>query len=74
MIVARAHPLQPEEGDWPARVLAVAERGARGVARTCLIGAVELRPGGEAIDLDGASAPARWSCSCRAPTASWRGG
>ena len=53
VIVARAVPQQPEEGDWPARVLAVAERGARGVERTCLVAAVELRPGGEPIDLDG---------------------
>ena len=53
MIVARAVPQQAEEGDWPARVLTVAERGARAVERTCLVGAVELRPGGEAIDLDG---------------------
>ena len=53
VIVARAVPQQAEEGDWPARVLAIAERGARAVERTCLVGAVELRPGGEAIDLDG---------------------
>ena len=53
VIVARAVPQQPEEGDWPARVLTVAERGARAVERTCLVGAVELRPGGEPIDLDG---------------------
>jgi sugar diacid utilization regulator len=53
VIVARAVPQQPEEGDWPARVLTVAERGARGVERTVLVAAVELRPGGEAIDLDG---------------------
>ena len=53
VIVARAVPQQPEEGDWPARVLTVAERGARAVERTCLVGAVELRPGGEPMDLDG---------------------
>ena len=53
VIVARAVPQQPEDGDWPARVLAVAERGARAVERTCLVGAMELRPGGEAIELDG---------------------
>ncbi|HYH59780.1 MAG TPA: helix-turn-helix domain-containing protein [Thermoleophilaceae bacterium] len=53
VIVARAVPQQPEEGDWPARVLAVAERGARAVERTCLLGAVELRPGGEPMDIDG---------------------
>jgi sugar diacid utilization regulator len=53
VIVARAVPQQPEDGDWPARVLAVAERGARAVERTCLVGAMELRPGGEPIELDG---------------------
>jgi len=53
VIVARAVPQQPEDGDWPARVLSVAERGARAVERTCLVASVELRPGGEAIDLDG---------------------
>jgi sugar diacid utilization regulator len=53
VIVARAVPQQAEEGDWPARVLTVAERGARAVERSCLVAAIELRPGGEAIDLDG---------------------
>jgi sugar diacid utilization regulator len=53
VVVARAVPQQPEDGDWPARVLTVAERGARAVERTCLVGAVELRPGGESIDVDG---------------------
>ena len=53
VVVARAVPQQAEEGDWPARVLAVAERGARGVERTCLVAAIELRPGGESLDLDG---------------------
>jgi hypothetical protein len=53
VIVARAVPQQPEDGDWPARVLTVAERGARAVERTCLVGAIELRPGGEPIELDG---------------------
>jgi sugar diacid utilization regulator len=32
VVVARAHPQNPEEGDWRARVLAVVERGARGRA------------------------------------------
>ena len=47
VIVARAHPQAPEEGDWRARVLAIVERGARGVARGSLAAAVELegRPG-----------------------------
>jgi sugar diacid utilization regulator len=53
VIVARAVPQQPQEGDWPARVLTVAERGARAVERTCLVGAIALRLGGESIDLDG---------------------
>ena len=53
VVVARAVPQQPQEGDWPARVLTVAERGARAVERTCLLGAVELRPGGVEIDLAG---------------------
>src|SRR5688572_31143408 len=53
VIVARAVPQQPEDGDWPARVLTVADRGARAVERTCLVGAMELRPGGEAIELGG---------------------
>jgi sugar diacid utilization regulator len=36
MVVARARPQHPEEGDWRARVLTVAERGARAVERTSL--------------------------------------
>jgi sugar diacid utilization regulator len=36
VIVARARPQGPEEGDWRARVLTVAERGARGVERAAL--------------------------------------
>lgn len=42
VVVARARPQQPEEGDWRARVLGVAERGARGVERTALAALVEL--------------------------------
>lgn len=53
VIVARAVPQAPQDGDWPARVLSVVERGARAVERTCLIGSVELRPGGEEIQMDG---------------------
>jgi sugar diacid utilization regulator len=54
VVVARAHPQVPEEGDWRARELAIVERGARGVARGVLAAAVELtgRPGnhdGEAV-------------------------
>jgi sugar diacid utilization regulator len=36
VIVVRARPPGPEEGDWRARVLTVAERGARGVERAAL--------------------------------------
>jgi sugar diacid utilization regulator len=36
VIVVRARPHQPEEGDWRGRVLHVAERGARAVARDSL--------------------------------------
>src|SRR3954452_23137009 len=53
MVVVRARPHQPEEGDWRARVLTVAERGARGVERTALAALVEpgplrVQPGGGA--------------------------
>jgi sugar diacid utilization regulator len=43
VIVLRAFPLQPTEGDWRARVLAVAERGVRTVERGYLAAAVELK-------------------------------
>lgn len=36
VLLVRAHPHQPEEGDWRARVLALATRGARGVVRGAL--------------------------------------
>jgi sugar diacid utilization regulator len=36
VIVVRARPHQAEEGDWRARVVTVAERGARGVERASL--------------------------------------
>ena len=36
VIVVRARPQHAEEGDWRARVLTVAERGARGVERASL--------------------------------------
>jgi sugar diacid utilization regulator len=35
-LVVRARPQGPEEGDWRARVLTVAERGARGIERGAL--------------------------------------
>ena len=44
VIVARARPQQPEEGDWRARVLTVAWRGARAVERTALAASIELGP------------------------------
>ncbi|HEX8647189.1 MAG TPA: helix-turn-helix domain-containing protein [Thermoleophilaceae bacterium] len=42
VIVARAHPHRPEEGDWRARVLAMAERAARGVASGALAAPVQV--------------------------------
>jgi len=42
VIVVRAMPLQPAEGDWRARILSVAERGVRGVERGYLAAAVEI--------------------------------
>ena len=55
VIVVRARPHHPEEGDWRARVLTVAERGARVVERSTLAANVELgspraRPNGAAGD------------------------
>ena len=44
VVVARARPHGPEDGDWRARVLSVAWRGARAVERTSLAGSVELGP------------------------------
>jgi sugar diacid utilization regulator len=41
VIVVRARPHQPEEGDWRARVLTVAERGARAVERSSLAALAE---------------------------------
>jgi hypothetical protein len=41
VIVARARPLQPAEGDWRARLLTLAERGARAVERHSLAALVE---------------------------------
>ena len=40
--IVRARPQQPEEGDWRARVLTVAERGARAVERGSLAALTEL--------------------------------
>ena len=44
VIVARARPQQPTEGDWRARLLTVAWRGARSIERTALAAAIELGP------------------------------
>jgi sugar diacid utilization regulator len=44
VIVVRARPQQAEEGDWRARVLTLAERGARAVERTALAAAVAYGP------------------------------
>jgi sugar diacid utilization regulator len=41
VIVVRARPQHPEEGDWRARVLTVAERGARGVERAAVAALAE---------------------------------
>jgi sugar diacid utilization regulator len=40
-IVVRARPQNPEEGDWRARVLTAAERGARAIERSSLAALVE---------------------------------
>jgi sugar diacid utilization regulator len=42
-VVVRARPHQPEEGDWRARVLTIAERGARAVERSALAALAETR-------------------------------
>ncbi|MBA3300673.1 MAG: hypothetical protein H0T15_02295, partial [Thermoleophilaceae bacterium] len=41
VLVTRAVPQHPEEGDWRARVLAVAERGLRAVERDSLVAWVD---------------------------------
>jgi sugar diacid utilization regulator len=52
-IVVRAHPYQPEEGDWRARVLTLAERGARGVASGALAAIVSRKRRPPAASQDG---------------------
>jgi sugar diacid utilization regulator len=42
VLVARAHPLAPTEGDWRARVAAAVGRGARRAARGALVGWVDV--------------------------------
>ena len=44
VIVVRARPAGPEEGDWRARVLTLAERGARAVERSSLAASVAYGP------------------------------
>jgi sugar diacid utilization regulator len=44
VLVARARPRSPQEGDWRARVLELVERGARAIAGTSLAASVELMP------------------------------
>jgi sugar diacid utilization regulator len=41
-LVVRARPQHPEEGDWRARVLTAAERGARAIERSSLAALVEV--------------------------------
>lgn len=53
VVVVRARPQQPEEGDWRARVLMLAERGARAVERTALAAAVPFGPPARAAHADG---------------------
>jgi sugar diacid utilization regulator len=57
VIVARAHPLVPTDGDWRARLSATVGRGARRAARGALVGWVDVNdarelavlvPGGDA--------------------------
>ena len=56
VLVARARPLHPEEGDWRARVLTVAERGARSIEVSVLAAAVEMMPGARWAERDPAAA------------------
>ena len=63
VIVVRARPQHAEEGDWRARVLTVAERGARGVERTSL--AALAGRAGRGTGRGRTRAPAR------GPSASW---
>jgi sugar diacid utilization regulator len=51
-LVVRALPLQPAEGDWRARVLSVAVRGLRPVARSSLAAAVKLSGWGGGQDAE----------------------
>jgi sugar diacid utilization regulator len=44
VVVVRARPQHPEEGDWRARVLTLAERGGRAVERTSLTATIAFGP------------------------------
>jgi sugar diacid utilization regulator len=54
MLVARARPMQPEEGDWRARVLLVAERGVRAIERHSLAALVDPAWARQGITASGA--------------------
>jgi sugar diacid utilization regulator len=57
VLVARAHPLVPTDGDWRARLAATAGRGARRAARGALVGWAELNETRElAVVVPGAQA------------------
>jgi sugar diacid utilization regulator len=58
-LVVRARPQQPEEGDWRARVLTLAERGARAVERGSLAALVETGWAGAQRAARGEPAPLR---------------
>jgi DNA-binding PucR family transcriptional regulator len=69
VLLVRAHPHHPQEGDWRARVLAVAERGTRTVERETMTAAVPLTAGGDeelVIVLPGADADAARRASAAA--------
>jgi len=73
VIVARSRPQHPEEGDWRARALTVAWRGARAVERSALAASVELGPARpRAARKDSARAPSSHpeKDSARTPSAS----
>jgi PucR family transcriptional regulator, purine catabolism regulatory protein len=57
VLVARAHPLAPTDGDWRARLSATVGRGARRAARGALVGWVEVNTAPElAVLVPGADA------------------
>jgi sugar diacid utilization regulator len=57
VLVARAHPLVPTDGDWRARLAATVGRGARRAARSALVGWVAVNETSElAVVVSGADA------------------